>query len=103
MGGRGFRIGSVRGIPIRIDLTFLLVLPFLAYGFARALRQAATLASVPPEMLQGRPFVWGLAVALTLFASVLLHELAHALYAQRQGGKVEGITLMMVGGVTHLT
>jgi Zn-dependent protease len=102
MVGNGFRIGTIRGIPIRVDITFLLVLPFLAFGFARAFREAAALASVPPEMLQGGPFWWGLAVALALFASVLLHELAHALYAQRKGGKVEGITLLMIGGVTQV-
>ena len=45
---------------------------------------------------------WGLAVAVGLFVSVLLHEMAHTLYALRHGGEVHGITLMIVGGVSEL-
>jgi Zn-dependent protease len=99
----GFRVATIRGIPIRIHFTFLLVLPFLVVGFARAFRKAADLADVPPEMLKGSPWLWGLGVALALFASVLVHELAHAIYAQRKGGKVKGITLLMIGGVAQIS
>lgn len=98
----GFKIGSIRGIPIRIHFTFLLVLPLLAFLFSRVFRDAARLAEVPPEEL-GNPFLWGLGIALALFFSVLLHELAHSLYALRKGGKVRDITLMMVGGVSQIT
>src|SRR5262245_17295929 len=99
----GFRIGTIRGIPIRVHFTFLLVLPLLAFGFARSFRAAAGLADVPPEQLSGRPWVWGLGVAIALFASVLVHELAHSLYALRKGGRVRGITLLMIGGVSQLS
>ena len=96
------RIGKIRGIEIRAHFTFLLVLPLLAFSFARAFRSAAALANVPPERLQGSPWLWGLAVAVALFASVLLHELAHSLYALRKGGRVRGITLLMIGGVSEM-
>jgi Zn-dependent protease len=99
----GFRIATIRGIPIRIHFTFLLVLPFLVFGFARAIRSAAVLADVPPERLSGSPWLWGLGLALALFASVLVHELAHAFYARRKGGKVKGITLLMIGGVAQIS
>ena len=72
----GFRIGTIRGIPIKIHITFLLALPLLALGFARAFREAAELAGEDASAL-GNPFLWGLTVALALFLSVLLHELAH--------------------------
>jgi Zn-dependent protease/CBS domain-containing protein len=103
MNGGAIRIGSVLGIPIRIHLTFLLVLPFLAIGFGRVFTEAALAAEVPPEQLRGSPFVWGLGVALALFASVLVHELAHSLYALRHGGRVRDITLMMIGGVSQIS
>jgi Zn-dependent protease len=99
----GFRIATIRGIPVRIHFTFLLVLPFLVIGFARAIRSAAVLADVPPEGLAGSPWIWGLGLALALFASVLVHEMAHALYAQRKGGKVKSITLLMIGGVAQIS
>jgi Zn-dependent protease/CBS domain-containing protein len=101
--GGSIRIGSVQGIPIRIHVSFLIVLPFLAFGFGRVFAEAARVAEVPPERLQGSPFVWGLGVALALFLSVLVHELAHSLYALRKGGKVRDITLIMIGGVSQIS
>jgi Zn-dependent protease/CBS domain-containing protein len=102
MGG-SIRIGSIRGIPIRIHVTFLLVLPFLAFGFGRVFSEAAQAAEVPAEQLRGSPFLWGLAVAVALFACVLVHELAHSLYALRAGGRVRDITLLMIGGVSQIS
>jgi Zn-dependent protease/CBS domain-containing protein len=104
MGARGgFRIGTIRGIPILIHWTFLLVLPFLAWGFGRNLESAARVAGVPPGRLPGPPWAWGLLVALALFASVLVHEVAHSLYALSHGGRVRSITLLMIGGISELT
>ncbi len=98
----GLQIGTIRGIPIRIHVTFLLILPLLAYGFGRSFTEAARLAGVPAERLSGSPWVWGLLVALALFLSVLVHELAHSLYALSRGGKVHSITLLMIGGVSEM-
>lgn len=98
----GFKIGTIRGIPIRIHYTFLLILPLLAIAFARTFRAAAVAAEVPPEQLAGSPWLWGLGVAVALFASVLLHELGHALYAVRKGGRIRDITLLMIGGVSSV-
>jgi Zn-dependent protease/CBS domain-containing protein len=103
MGGSAIRLGSVAGIPIRIHVTFLLVLPFLALGFGRVYSEAARAANVPADQLHGSPFLWGLVVALALFASVLVHELAHSLYALRSGGQVRDITLLMIGGVSQIS
>ena len=47
--------------------------------------------------------VSGITIATILFASVVLHELAHVFVATRFGGKVRGITLMLLGGVSHIT
>ena len=97
------QVASLRGIPIRVHFTFLLILPFLAWSFAQAFRGAAAAASVPPERLMGSPWLWGLGVAVALFVSVLLHELAHSLYALHKGGAVSDISLMMIGGVSRIT
>jgi len=99
----GFRIGTIKGIPIRVHYSFLLILPFLAYQFGLLFQSAARHADVPPQMIQGNPFIWGLGLALALFLSVLLHELAHSLYALSKGGQVRDITLLMIGGVSNIT
>lgn len=99
----GFQLFTVLGVPVRIHYTFLLILPFLAYSFGKSFVEAANLAGVPASALSGPPWAWGLLVALALFASVLVHELAHSLYALSHGGKVSSITLLMLGGVSALT
>ncbi|MBU8899095.1 site-2 protease family protein [Corallococcus sp. M34] len=99
----GLQFASFRGIPIRAHFSLLLILPLLAFLFGGAFRRAAEVAHLPPERLAGSPFLWGLVVAVGLFASVLVHELAHTVYALRHGGRVRGITLMMVGGVSELS
>lgn len=98
-----FRIFTIHGIPIRIHYSFLLVLPFLALLFGRVFAAAARHAEVPPALLHGSPWLWGLGVAIGLFAAVLIHELAHALYALSKGIPVRDITLLMIGGVSQIT
>jgi len=99
---KGFRIATIRGIPIRIHFTFLLALPLIAFGFGRAFIAAARFADVPATELSGSPWFWWLGVAVALFLSVLVHEFAHALYALRAGGQVRDITLLMIGGVSQI-
>ncbi len=97
-----YRIATIGGIPIRIHVSFLLVLPLVAFGFERAMGEATRLAGVDARTL-GSPIVWGIGIALALFACVLVHELAHSLFAVWRGGRVEDITLLMIGGVSRIT
>jgi Zn-dependent protease/CBS domain-containing protein len=92
----------VRGIPVRAHWTLLLVLPYLAYVLSVDLRSMTELAGVTREELVLPPLVWGLILALGLFASIALHELAHSFLALRFGGRVRSITLMLVGGASQL-
>ncbi|MHB8873327.1 MAG: site-2 protease family protein [Myxococcaceae bacterium] len=97
------RIGSVRGVQLRIHFSFLLILPVLAFLFGQVFANAARAAQVPPEELVGSPLLWGLGIAVALFLAVLVHELAHTLYGQARGAKVRDITLLMIGGVSTMT
>ncbi|HEX8697788.1 MAG TPA: site-2 protease family protein [Myxococcaceae bacterium] len=103
-GWRGsFRVASFRGIPILIHFSLLLALPLLTLLFGKVFQQAGASAGMGQEQLGGVRYLWGLGVALGLFASVLVHELAHVIYALRKGGEVRSITLMIVGGVSEVT
>jgi Zn-dependent protease/CBS domain-containing protein len=50
----------------------------------------------------GAAYGLGLASALLLFASILAHELGHALVARRCGVEVEEIDLWLLGGVSRM-
>ncbi len=103
-GDRGsFQVASFRGIPIRIHFSLVLILPLLAIAYGGVVRQAARMAGVPTDSGTGASLLWGLGVAVCLFVSVLIHEMAHVLYALHTGGKVRSITLMIVGGVSEVT
>ena len=41
-------------------------------------------------------------IALGVFASILVHELGHAIAAQRKGAEVTDITVMLLGGITKI-
>ncbi len=106
---RGFRVGSIAGIPIKLDITFLLVLPVLAYligsGMAEAVEalNLALGAGIDAGTLTAgtRPWLFGFLAAVGLFVCVLLHELGHAAVARRYGYGIESITLWLLGGLAR--
>jgi Zn-dependent protease/CBS domain-containing protein len=106
---RSFRIGSAFGIPIRLDLTFLLILPLFAWLISAQVGQWVEIlngfgATISPEALSGTdPLVLGIVSALGLFAGVLLHEFGHSLVAMRYGYEIESITLWLFGGIARFT
>jgi Zn-dependent protease/CBS domain-containing protein len=107
---RRFRIGSAFGIPIQLDLTFLLVLPLFAFVIASQVELWADImndvvgANLDPAVLSTGPVPWvlGITAALGLFAGVVLHELGHSLVAMRFGYPIRSITLWLFGGIASL-
>ncbi len=108
---RRFRIGSAFGIPIKVDLTFLLVLPLFAYIISVQVDLWVGIlndtfgAGMDPAVLAGAgvPWVLGIVAALGLFAGVVLHELGHSVVAMRYGFPIDSITLWLFGGIAQLT
>lgn len=108
---RSFRFGSVFGVPLRIDITFLLVLPLFAWVIGVQIEPLTDLingflaTSIDPDPLTlgYRPWLIGLSAALGLFLGVLLHEIGHALVAIRFGYGIGSITLWIFGGLAQLT
>jgi Zn-dependent protease len=104
MGDKGsLTIFRVKGIPVRIHFTFLIILPYLAYVIARATPALGGLAGVNPDQMRIPYLGMGFILALFLFACVLIHEWSHVWVGLKGGGKVEGITLMIVGGVSEIS
>ncbi|MEB3288712.1 MAG: site-2 protease family protein [Leptolyngbya sp.] len=90
----GWRVGSILGIPLFIDRSWfiIVVLITLANGIN------------PDWQRQWGEWAWamGLAMALLLFGSVLLHELGHSVAAKQQGIGVNSITLFLFGGIAAI-
>jgi Zn-dependent protease/predicted transcriptional regulator len=84
-----WKIGSVFGIAVRIHATFPLLLLWVA---AKEYAERNRWADVGT----------GLGFAIVLFASVVMHELGHALAAKRYGIRTRDITLLPIGGVARL-
>ena len=90
-------IWRVRGIPIRLDRSWLLIAGLAAYQFYEQL-SASPVADNPATAL-------ALAVlsALLFFVCILAHELGHALASLNRGIPVIAITLFGMGGLTEST
>ena len=108
---RGIRIGSAFGIPIRLDLTFLLVLPLFAWLIGSDIGSLTGVVNdlfgsaidVAPLTAGSTQWILGSAAAIGLFVCVLLHEFGHSLVAMRYGYEIESITLWLFGGVARFT
>ena len=90
------RLGRLFGIAIRVDWSWLFVFVLVTWNLASVFGQAhGDWASIT---------IWGMsfASAILFFVSVLLHELAHSLVAQRRGIPVRSITLFVFGGVSDI-
>lgn len=93
---RGFSIGHIFGINIRVDWSWLFIFVLVVWNLS------VVFGGVHPEW--GAALIWGMAVvaALLFFGSVLAHELAHSLVAQARGIPVRHITLFLFGGVANI-
>lgn len=82
-------LGRLCDIRVRVHISWIAVYAFVTYVLASGL----TMLPRPQAYLVGA------ACALALFASVVVHELAHALVARRFGVRTDAITLFLFGGV----
>ncbi|MDP2217075.1 MAG: site-2 protease family protein [Methanolobus sp.] len=92
------QIARIFGIPIKIHISFLFVLPFFAWIFAQQ-PEPYGFAGVGPDILR---YALAFATAILLFASVLVHELAHSYLSLRYGTNVREISLYLIGGVSAI-
>ncbi|WP_053946956.1 CBS domain-containing protein [Halolamina sediminis] len=106
-----FQIGRIYGIPIKIDVTFLLVLPLFAWVIGSQVEFWVEILGILPTDVPGTapltegntPWILGSASAIGLFVGVLLHELGHSLVAMRYGFEIDSIKLWLLGGVAQFT
>jgi Zn-dependent protease len=78
---KSWRLGTVLGFPVELNLSFLILMALVLFAFGG---------------------VAGVALMLLVFGSVLLHELGHALVARHLGVHVAGIELSFFGGAAKM-
>ena len=82
-----FKIFKIFGIPIKVHISFLLLIFVLLYFFV-----SSGLGS----------FLFSLFWIIAIFTVVILHELAHSIVGRLFGYKVEDITLLPIGGMARM-
>ncbi|MBN1134607.1 MAG: CBS domain-containing protein [Methanosarcinaceae archaeon] len=93
-----FQVARVMGIPIKLHITFLLVLPLFAFIFAS---NPAPYGFGDTTPIMEKYFL-SLVTTILLFTCILLHELGHSYLAKKYGFKIESITLLLFGGVASM-
>ena len=97
MGGGGIPVARILGIELRISVAWVVLIALIAFIGA----QQASLSD--PTLNPAVQLVIGIAVALLFLASVIAHELAHALVGRRRGVPTNTIVLGFIGGLAPLS
>lgn len=90
-------LGRIAGIRVGVNWTVLVIFSLILLGLS-TVQLPALFPDLPPVVA----WTAGTIAAVTFLASLLAHELAHAVVARRHGIEVEGIVLWLFGGVAKL-
>jgi Zn-dependent protease len=95
-----WRLGSLAGIEIAVHPSWLFIYALFAYAATIGAHVLAENFGFSLSTSNG--IALGLIASLVLFASVVIHEFAHALVARRLGIPIGNITLFLFGGVASI-
>ncbi|MGE0026279.1 MAG: site-2 protease family protein [Thermoleophilia bacterium] len=93
-----YTLGRVAGIEIGINWSVLALLALIMWTLA-----TGVFPDTNPGLGDNTYFAMAVVASLGFFASILLHELGHAVQARRDGMEIDGITLWLFGGVARFT
>lgn len=92
------RLGRIAGVEIGANWSWLLVVALIVWSLAGGVFPATN-----PGLGDATYVAMALAATVLFFASLLAHELGHALQARREGMAIAGITLWVFGGVAQFS
>lgn len=99
-----YQIGSIRGIPIRLHVSFLVTVIFFIWLFADHTFEIFGIvfgfgeADVPIWL----KYLFSSITSILFFLTLLFHELSHSVVAQSYGIKIKSITLLIIGGIAQM-
>jgi Zn-dependent protease/predicted transcriptional regulator len=97
MFGRTVTLFKMFGFAVRVDASWLIIAVLITWSFSSLIFPHAY-----PGLSSAEYWLMGIGGALLLFASIIVHELAHSLVARRSGLPMKGITLFIFGGVAEM-
>ena len=98
MFGKSFKLFKLFGFSVTVDLSWLVIAFLVSWSLA-----AGVFPALHPDWSTGLYWTMGIAGAIGLFLSIILHELSHSLVARRFGLPMTGITLFIFGGVAEMS
>lgn len=93
-----FRLGRIFGVSVGVHWSWLFIFLIVTWSFAEGVMH-----HYYPSWGESQRWGAGALIAGVFFLSILAHELAHAVVANRHGLEVRDITLFLFGGVSNLT
>lgn len=95
--GKQITVCTIAGFAIKVHASWLIIAALVTWSLAEGyFRQYDANLSATTR------WVMGIAGAMGLFISVVLHELSHSLVARRYGLDMKGITLFIFGGMAEM-
>ncbi|MBW3645517.1 MAG: site-2 protease family protein [Actinobacteria bacterium] len=91
------RLGRIAGVDVGVNWTVFVIFLLITFGLA-----AGRFPQEHPGLEPTAYVVAGVVAGLVFLASILAHEVSHAVVAQRNGVDVDGIVLWLFGGVARL-
>lgn len=98
MFSRSFKLMTLLGFEVKIDPSWFLIAALITWSLAAGYFPIAV-----PGATSKAHIVMALVAMILFFASLILHELAHAIVAKRFDMDIKGITLFLFGGVAELS
>lgn len=92
----GFRIAVIRGIPLYLHPTWLIIFGLITWSLA------SQYVLKHPAWTSAQHWSAGILTSVLFFASVIFHEMAHSVVAQHYKIRVVSITLFVFGGVASI-
>ncbi len=102
--GHKWELFRLHGIPVFIDVSWLVVLALITLTISSSIPYWLHEYYGDATSVLSPSIDWGLGLlaSLAFFTCILLHELGHTLVARSRGMPIQGITLFLFGGVSEL-
>jgi len=97
MFGKGLRLFRLFGFSVEIDASWLIIAALVTWSLA-----GGYFPAFYPDLSVATYWWMGVAGAIGLFVSIVVHEFSHSLVARRYGLEMRGIRLFIFGGVAQM-